>query len=217
MSLIEQKKLFLFDFDGTLVDTSLDILNSVNHLRRHYGLKAFSFDEAKKYIGIGLQKLVEGVVSERPEIDIREAIEIYREHHKLHLLDKVRFYPEVPETLQELENSGKILGIITNKYSTFSAQILKHLKCPVKFRLIFGPDNTTERKPSPGPILKALEQTGIPAAAAVMIGDSIYDLHSAKAAQVTTVACLYGFNDEKTLLLESPDFAIKNPGELLII
>lgn len=214
--LIPNKQLFLFDFDGTLMDSSLDILASINHTRHKLALPALTFEQARKYIGIGQQALVEGVM-EDSAVTVQEAISIYQEHHEQHMYDHVRFYPGIPELLTELLRQGKTLGIVSNKYSQYIHKILAHVGNNFDFSVIIGPDTLKTRKPDPTVIHHACTQTQNTISQTVMIGDSIIDIQAGQNAQVTSVACLWGFNTREELAVAAPDFFINTPQELLIL
>lgn len=214
--LIQQKKLFIFDFDGTLMDSSLDILASINHTRAQLSLPPLTFEQARKYIGVGQQALVESIIEQAP-ITVPEALTIYREHHEQHLFDHVHFYAGIPELLSELIRQDKTLGIVSNKYSHYIHEILKHVGNTFPFAIIIGPDTLNSRKPDPAVIQYACTQTQNNIAQTVMIGDSIIDIQAGKNAAVTTVGCLWGFSTRTDLAPEKPDFMIEKPAELLKI
>lgn len=212
--LVQQKQLFLFDFDGTLMDSSLDILASINHTRTRLGLATMTFEQARKYIGVGQQALVEGVI-ENAAITVQEAVAIYKEHHERHMYDYIHFYPGIPELLTTLVREGKTLGIVSNKYSNYTKKILAHVGNTFPFAVVIGPDTLNIRKPDPAVITYACAQTQNTISQTVMLGDSLIDILAAQNAEVTSVACLWGFNTREELAVQNPDFSIETPQQLL--
>jgi phosphoglycolate phosphatase len=213
--LITEQQLYIFDFDGTLADTSADILASINYLRKHYALPPLSFTEARKYIGIGQTKLIEGFLAEVPELNLSEATRLFREHHESQLTNRVKLYPGTAETLQSMFAQGKKLAIVSNKYSFYVEKILNHLQARAYFSLILGPDNVEKRKPDPLPLFQTAEKLKIALTKTVMVGDSRYDIEVGKNAGVTTVACTYGFNTRAELAVYQPDYYIDKFSELI--
>ncbi|GBR74640.1 haloacid dehalogenase superfamily hydrolase [Candidatus Termititenax aidoneus] len=210
------KKLFLFDFDGTLVDTSQGIMASLNHTREHYGLSALTFEQARQAIGRGLEVMLTDTLSERPDIERAEAAQIYRAHHETHMYTGLKFYPGLLDFLARLRLQKKLLGIVSNKHSYFIAKILAKLSCPVSFDIIVGADTLPEHKPSPRPVLHACAQLGLNQTEAVLFGDSIYDTQAGRQAGVFTIGCAWGFNGLEPFQAEPPDFVIHHISEIII-
>jgi len=209
---LHNKKLFLFDFDGTLIDTSYGILSSINHTRAHYNLAPLTFEQVRTHIGSGRKDLLTKILL--PGIDFTEAFEIYHAHHEIKMYEQVNFYPGLSEFLIKLCTAGKSLGIVSNKYLAPIQKILGHLKSPVDFDIVLGADSLPEHKPSPRPLLYACEQCGIAPADAVMLGDSIFDVQAGVAANIFTIGCAWGFNGTEPFQDLKPDLIIQDISEI---
>jgi len=215
MNLIDDKELFIFDFDGTLVDTSRDILAAVNYIRNEYALDHFSFKEAAEYIGVGQKALIEGIVSEKNEVDIDEAVELFRNYYESNLTKYACFYPGVENVLQELTNKGKKLAIFSNKYSYYIEEILGVIDSQFYFEIILGADNAPARRPDPAGIGQIKDFTKVSLEDIVMIGDSELDIFAGKSAGVSTVGCLYGFGKDEVLKSAEAEYYIDDFQDLL--
>jgi len=200
------KKLFVFDFDGTLANTLQDITTSVNHVRSHLSLSQLSTKEVTLHIGKGQGDLVRGIAEDAGTTQ-EEVLTLYREHHEKHLLEYVQYYPGVAGTIRLLKKRNNKIVILSNKFSHYCREIVAHLKPRLEFDLILGPDSVPQRKPDPSGIFLAAEELGIGLEKTVMIGDSEYDIKAGINAGVTTVACLYGYGDPD-LLKEISDFQV---------
>lgn len=210
MTPLANKKLFIFDFDGTLAETLADITASVNYVRSNLGLQPLTAKEVVKHIGRGQEALVQGITTKE---NSQEVLRLYNEHHSQHLLDNVQYFPEVPLTIEFLHHANKKVVILSNKYSYYCQKIVNHLKPLLKFDLILGPDNIPTKKPDPSGIYLATERLQVSLSDTVMVGDSEYDINTGINAKVTTVGCLYGYGNI-SFLNEKADFQIGNFSEI---
>lgn len=208
-------KLIIFDLDGTLIDSGIDIANAINYALEPYGIKSVTVQETISLVGEGITRLMEKLV-ESHKLEVRSnvnrdiLIERFLEHYSAHLIDNTAVYPGVKETLKELNSYKK--AVISNKRESLSAKTLNDLGLLKYFDLVVGSDTTPEKKPSPLPIQYVLSKFDIKPEEAVIVGDSNYDIEAGKSAGIKTVAVTYGYRPVD--LLRSADFIIDRMNEL---
>jgi phosphoglycolate phosphatase len=204
--------LLMFDLDGTLAATGRDLANSVNYIRATLGLEPL--DDAYVYsrVGYGTEHLLRQSLPKDYENRFGEILDRFLKHYEEHLLDTTVLYPHVEEVLTRFEAKKK--AVVTNKRLNFSVAVLRGLGVESAFDVIVGGDCGLEKKPDPGLLRHVLDEVGVHADRAVMIGDGEPDIRAGKAAGVHTCAVLYGLCDSKDLLAAKPDFAISDMSEL---
>ncbi|MEW6740351.1 MAG: HAD family hydrolase [Nitrospirota bacterium] len=210
-------KLIIFDLDGTLIDSSIDITNAINYAIEPYGVKPITIEETISLVGEGITRLMEKiVVSHQPSaISLSRdlLVERFLDYYSAHLVDRTTVYPGVRETLERLKDYKK--AVISNKREALSTKILNDLGLLKYLDLVVGSDTTPERKPSPIPILHVLSKLNIKPEDAVIVGDSNFDIEAGKAAGIKTIAVTYGYRPLD--LLKGADFIINRMDKLLDI
>ena len=205
---------FLFDLDGTLADTLEDIAASTNHLRQQHGLPPASLEAVRSFVGDGARQLLRAALHEvlptaplALEAALDTAFAAYAEHHREQCTRTVQLYPGVREHLERLRREGHALAVVTNKPERFAVPIVRHLSLHELLPVVVGGDTLPVRKPDPAPLRHALQQLGYTEAAGrpTMVGDGVQDLRAGKALGGRTIACLFGFGDQKRLMAEGAD------------
>jgi phosphoglycolate phosphatase len=204
--------LVIFDLDGTIIDSSVDIADAINYAVEPYGVPALGVKEVIDLVGEGLSKLMEKVI-EKEGIPAERNILLDRFlfYYSNHLVDNTTVYPGVRETLSQLGAYRK--AVISNKRESLSVKILEELRLLHYMDIIVGSDTTGAKKPSPEPVLHVLSALGIPSEEAVIVGDSNFDIEAGKAAGIKTVAVTYGYRPLS--MLKGADFIIKSMPEIL--
>lgn len=198
----------IFDLDGTLVDSRVDLANSVNYTRVHLGLPPVSNELIYTYVGDGAFLLLERALGpECSEDEVRKAVDYFLEHYKLHLLDHTLLYPGVDDVLNLLK--GMVLAVLTNKPLGPSVAILKGLGVLEKFAYVYGGDSFEQKKPDPAGVLKILADTGISPQRSLMVGDSRNDILTGRNAGILTCGVTYGLAPDQ-LLDPKPDFLVED-------
>ncbi len=190
-------KLILFDLDGTLIDTKLDITNAINHSLEPLGLPELEADDVIKLVGEGITKLMEKIIGPRHIDRAPEVKERFLAYYSNHIHDFSTPYQGVMETLTSLNNYKK--AVVSNKREELSQRLLKGLNMAHFFELILGGDSTPEHKPSPMPVNRAMELLGANPDETVIIGDSNYDILSGMAAEIITIGVTYGYRPIENL------------------
>jgi len=210
----------VFDLDGTLVDSGLDIALAANFVRVSRGLPELPVPTLVGYVGDGVTRLMErtlghewrpagaddvpaGVVA--PEL-VREALGLFAAHYGEHLLDNTGPYPGVRETLQKL--SDVPLHVATNKPRAFADEILAGLGLDGFFRRVVGGDDTPARKPDPRHLAAALAGTEVAPERVVVVGDSPNDILAARAFGARSVGCTFGLVAADRVRAARPDAVI---------
>ena len=203
-------KLIIFDLDGTLVNSSIDITHALNYAVEPYGLEKLTVERTISLVGEGVTRLIEKLLGES-RADLRGVVlERFLEHYSQHLTDFTVPYPGVTETLRKLGNYR--MAVISNKRADLSKRLLENLGLAGFFEIIWGSDSVPEKKPSPVPVLEMLKKVSCRSDEAVIVSDSNYDIEAGKAAGVRTVAVSYGYRDVK--LLQDADFIIDSITDL---
>ncbi len=203
-------KLIIFDLDGTLVNSVVDITNALNYAVEPFKLERMTVEKTTAMVGEGLTRLVEKMLGPEGEGLKRDVLDRFIQYYSGHMADFTRAYPGVRETLEAL--AGRRKAVISNKRESLSRRLLEKLGLVSYFDVIFGSDSAGEKKPSPKPVLKALELFGMQPDAAVIVGDSRYDIEAGRAADILTVAVSYGYGDVASL--EGADVIIGDIREL---
>ncbi len=188
----------IFDLDGTLADTAPDLLGATNAVLAARGRPQLDLDHLRHMVGFGAVALItqameaSGAPVTAPEIP--PLIEIFLAHYRSHIADGTRLFPQVAETLAALNTQGARLGVLTNKPQELTDLLLPRLNLEGVFASVYGAGRKPYTKPDPRifhDVVADTAQTG--GGAAVMIGDSITDLNTARAAGAPCILMSYGF------------------------
>lgn len=183
--------LIIFDLDGTLVNSSVDITNSLNYAIEPYNLEKMTVEKTVGLVGEGLTMLVEKMLGRENARIMPDVMDRFIRYYSEHLTEFTVPYPGVPETLEKLADYRK--AVVSNKREALSKKLLDTLKLSHYFDVILGSDSAGERKPSPKPILQILEVVKVKPAEAVIVGDSNLDIEAGKGAGIRTIAVTYGY------------------------
>ena len=210
-------RLFLFDLDGTLVDSREDILSALNTAMIAMGLPAPSPAEVIRAVGDGVEPLIERVLLKvtgvKPDLlQVSRGVKLMLEEYGRHLIGTTSLYPGVRETLDAIR--GADLGLVSNKQEEFCRRILAAFGLADRFCMVLGGDSLPQRKPDPAPLRAAMSHCGIRPADTVMVGDSPADIFAGKAAGVATCGVSYGFRSREELQAAGSDVIIDRFEEL---
>ena len=183
---------FLFDLDGTLIDSKLDLVNSVNFMLLEMQRDVLPLATVASYIGHGAPKLVADVLGpDAAEADRKRGLEIFLAHYSEHNLDATRAYPGVVEGLEALQD--RPMAVLTNKPKKMSVEILEALGLLKYFQAVYGGDSFEKKKPDPAGAQAILKNLGAQPQEAAMVGDSDVDIKTARNAGMFAIAVNYGF------------------------
>jgi len=203
---------FLFDLDGTLIDSKLDLVNSVNFMLREMRREVLPLETVASYIGHGAPRLVaDALGANSTEADRKLGLEIFLVHYQKHSLEATRAYPGVVEGLQALQ--GHPMAVLTNKPAKMSVEILEVLGLRKYFRVVCGGDSFEKKKPDPRGAQAILEELDVRPEEAAMIGDSDVDMQTARNAGTFAVGVNYGFGQHNPAVYPA-DFYVNSLEEL---
>jgi phosphoglycolate phosphatase len=209
--------LVIFDLDGTLIDSKLDLAHAVNATRAHLELPPLPHELIYSYVGNGAPMLVRRALGDQAsEETVERALEFFLAYYRDHMLDHTVLYPCVKETLEKLDNGERRLAVLTNKPVRISAAILDGLGVGGHFFRVYGGNSFEQKKPHPVGIETLIHETGIPKERALMVGDSSVDVLTARNAGIPCCGVTYGFQPEG-LQSEPPDFLIERMDQLFSV
>jgi phosphoglycolate phosphatase len=189
--------LLIFDLDGTLIDSRLDLANAVNATRRHMAKEPLENERVYSYVGNGAPVLIRRAMGEHStEAELQEALEFFLEHYREHCLDYTTLYPGVKDALDRLLAAGKRMAILTNKPVNMSRAIVKGLGVADHFFRVYGGNSFEFKKPNPIGIDTLIRESAIPRERTIMIGDSSVDVQTARNAKIYCCCVTYGFQPE---------------------
>ncbi len=209
--------LYLFDLDGTLVDTRRDIAEAVNHVLRLHARPVAELTTVISWVGDGLDDMMKRAFNTDEEQSIDELVDEFRSYYKEHCTDFSRTYEGYSETLTSLRERGAHLSVLTNKPQDLSLEILRRLGILQYFDHVIGPGEADLRKPNPSNLLSLIRDIGTSKDRTLMVGDSRNDILVAHSAGVASCGCTFGYIGREALLELKPTYLVDSPGELLLL
>lgn len=206
---------FIFDLDGTLLNTLNDLAASTNYALRWARMPEHSVDDVRRFVGNGVKKLMERAIPDgldNPKFD--ETYATFRKHYLEHSLDTTKPYSGIPEVLAELKRRGKKLAIVSNKFYAATQELARHF-FPETIEVAIGERENIRKKPAPDTVLEAMRQLGVGKEGTVYIGDSDVDIDTARNVGVPCISVLWGFRDREFLIEHGATHLISKPEELL--
>jgi phosphoglycolate phosphatase len=184
---------FVFDLDGTLIDSKMDLVQSVNAMLRITGRAQLPTELIASYIGHGAPQLIASVLGPAADEEQRRiALEVFLAHYEDHKLELTRPYPGVMEGLRYLADYP--MAVLTNKPTKVSVEILEELNLArFFFGAVYGGDSFEKKKPDPNGALAILKALGAAPGESAMVGDSDVDMQTARSAGMLAVGVTYGF------------------------
>ncbi|MBA5867788.1 MAG: HAD-IA family hydrolase [Nitrospira sp. CR1.3] len=207
-------ELFIFDLDGTLIESKWDIAASVNLTLVELGLPERPLEEIFGFVGDGVKKLLRQAVGEDNPGDFEEALRVFRGHYLEHCLDRTQFYPGVEEALVHFAHTGK--AVATNKSIEYTNVILQGLGAH-HFQFVVGGDDGFGLKPEPGMLLHIMERLKVSKDRTVLVGDSTNDINGGHNAGIRVCAVGYGMGNREKMTACRPDWFIERPEQLMEI
>ncbi len=209
----ERARCVLFDLDGTLIDSIALIKASFQHATAEVLGEALPDEVVLADIGMPLREQMRRIAPDRAEA----LVAAYRAHNIAHHDELLAEYPDVHEVVLELKGRGFALGVVTSKIGSSMHRGLERCGFEGLFDALVSADDVTVHKPAPDPVLEGARRAGVDPGRCVYVGDSPHDVAAAKAADVPSIAVLWGASSEDVLRKSGPDALIARPSQLLAL
>jgi phosphoglycolate phosphatase len=210
-------KLIIFDLDGTLIDSRLDLVHSVNATLRHFKRPELPGEVIASYVGDGAPVLIRRALGDpKDEASVKTALEYFLAYYRIHKLDHTHLYHGIPETLTALRNSNGVhrqMAVLSNKPVHPSRAIVEALGLADFFVHVYGGNSFPTKKPDPLGARTLLDQTRTHSEEALIVGDSSVDVITGRNAGLWACGVTYGFAPH-TLCEAPPDVVVDTPKEL---
>jgi phosphoglycolate phosphatase len=211
-------RLLVFDLDGTLIDSRLDLIHSVNAMLRHLGRPELHGDVIATYVGDGAPALVRRALDNtEDEALLATALEYFLGYYRIHKLDHTTVYEGIPELLARIATSSngvqRQMAVLSNKPVNPSRAIVRALGMADFFVRVYGGNSFATKKPDPLGVTALLQEADVAADEALMIGDSSIDVLTGRNAGLWTCGVTYGFSPH-SLEKVAPDVLVETPREL---
>ena len=207
---------FIFDLDGTLLNTLDDLAASVNYALRTHGMPERTLDEVRSFVGNGVRLLMERAIPEgsaNPRFE--ETFATFRAYYMEHSLDTTRPYDGIPEMIHALKQRGCRLAVVSNKFYAVTQELIRHFFPEITVAIGEHEAEGIRKKPAPDTVFEALRQLGVGKEKAVYVGDSDVDLQTARNSGLPCISVLWGFRNRDFLLAHGATTFISRPEKLL--
>lgn len=209
---------YIFDLDGTLLNTLDDLAASTNYALSQFGMPQHSVDDVRRFVGNGVHKLMERAVPkgvDNPAFE--QCLDLFRRHYMQHALDTTRPYTGIDHMLHALSCQGKHIAVVSNKFCAATQELCHHFFADT-VEVAIGENEAAgiRKKPAPDTVNKALQQLGVGILGAVYVGDSEVDIETARNAGMPCISVLWGFRDRDYLLRHGATCFAASPDELLL-
>ncbi len=208
-------KLVIFDFDGTLVDSADGIWHTANEMAKKYNLKIFKREFIEKALGTGMDNFFNDIFPEQvKQLGLKEVARINLAIYDMMYKEGLKIYPNVKRTLKHLHSRGIKLAIASNKLKKYVTLISKELGIKEYFDIILGGEDVKRRKPDPFVVYYLMKKYVLKKEDVLFVGDSQYDVETAKNAGVDCVFLKYGYADRAIVKKLKPEFQFKDFGDI---
>lgn len=208
---------YIFDLDGTLLDTLQDLANSVNYALHQHGMPTHSVDAVRSFVGNGVRLLMERAVPDgarNPQFE--DTFATFRRHYMQHSLDTTRPYGDIPELIHELKTRGCRLAVVSNKMMAATQELVRHFFPEIEVAIGEHEAAGIRKKPAPDTVYEALRQLGTsPFGEAVYVGDSDVDIETARNSGLPCISVLWGFRSREFLLAHGATTFAEHPLDIL--
>ena len=212
---VSKIRLLIFDLDGTLIDSRLDLIHSVNAMLKHFAHPELPGDVIASYVGDGAPMLVRRALGDPDEESfVQEALEYFLSYYRIHKLDHTVVYDGIMEALEGCCNGKhRKLAVLSNKPVLPAKAIVESLGLGKFFKTVYGGNSFHTKKPDPLGVGTLLTENEVGPVEAVIIGDSSVDVITGRNAGIWTCGVTYGFAPH-TLCEAPPDVVLDSPREL---
>ena len=208
-------KNYIFDLDGTLLNTLADLASSTNYALRQYGMPEHSVDDVRRFVGNGVGKLIERAIPDGLANPLYEdVLATFRKHYLIHSLDTTSPCPGIVELLHTLRSMGCNVAVVRNKFYNATVELCQHFFADT-VEVAIGERENIRRKPAPDTVFEAMRQLGVTAEDTVYVGDSDVDVATARNSGIPCISVLWGFRDRDFLIEHGATTFVNTPEEIL--
>ena len=208
-------KTYIFDLDGTLLNTLGDLAASTNYALRQYGMPEHTIDDVSRFVGNGVGTLIERAIPEglaNPQYE--DVLATFRKHYMLHSLDTTAPYPGIESLLHSLRSHGCNVAVVSNKFYNATVELCRHFFADT-VEVAIGERENIRRKPAPDTVFEAMRQLGVSAEDTVYVGDSDVDVATARNSGIPCISVLWGFRDRDFLIEHGATTFVNTPEDIL--
>lgn len=206
---------YIFDLDGTLLDTLTDITNAVNYALGQMNYPERTADEVRSFIGNGIKMLIRRAVPKgTTEADCEKTHQIFREYYLVHIADFTKPYDGIIDVLDTLKKRGCKLAVVSNKTDAGAVSVVKTFFGD-RFETVIGKRDCFPTKPAPDSVLFAMKTIGADSSDTVYIGDSEVDVQTAHNAGLPCIGVTWGNRDRSELVENGAEFVVDTPLAIL--